>query len=174
MRRRRPKRRALAAAQAQVAAADAERAAANELLQKLASLNERLSDGERMIAELEAEHTRDLAELESILAAAGLDAPPQVTEVEAAQAAAERAAQLATLAGTLEQLGHRAAVARDGMLEADSEIMALGSVSYDEEAQQKAVRSARCGAARRCRDKADRHRAACEAGLRGDAARGRA
>jgi exonuclease SbcC len=130
---------ALAAAQAQVATADAERAAANELMQKLASLNERLSDGERMIAELEAEHTRELAELDSILAAAGLHAPPQPTEVEAAQAAAERGAQLATLVGTLEQLGHRAAVARDGMLEADSEIMALGPVSYDEEAHQKAV-----------------------------------
>ncbi|MDF3042934.1 MAG: hypothetical protein K0Q71_5640, partial [Thermomicrobiales bacterium] len=130
---------ALAAAQAQVATADAERAAANELMQKLASLNERLSDGERMIAELEAEHTRELAELDSILAAAGLHAPPHPTEVEAAQAAAERGAQLATLVGTLEQLGHRAAVARDGMLEADSEIMALGPVSYDEEAHQKAV-----------------------------------
>ena len=89
MRRRQPKRRPCSGP-GPVATADAERAAANELMQKLASLNERLSDGERMIAELEVEHTRELAELESILAAAGLHAPPQPTEVEAAQAAAER------------------------------------------------------------------------------------
>lgn len=119
---------------ARVAAAERERAVAAELMQNIASLDVRLADGDNMIAELETEHAHDLADLRSALDVLQRHEAPGVAEIEAAQAAAERAATMAALSGALDQIGQRAAASRDGMVEAESEVAALGTVAYDPEA----------------------------------------
>ena len=139
-----------AEARARLATAEADRAAAVALVQKVASLDERLADGDRMIGDLESEHARDLSDLRSMLKTLALQAPPCATEIEAAHAAAERAARLAALGGALEQIGQRAAASRDGMLEAERETVALGVVAYDPDAHgdtQRQLESARHAAA---------------------------
>jgi exonuclease SbcC len=127
-----------------------ERAEAADVVQKIASLTERLADGDRMIADVETEHARDLAELRSALNTLQRQEPPCVADIEAAQIAADRAATMAALSGALEQIGQRAAASRDGMLEAEGEVAALGAVAYDPEAHaetQRQLESARHAAA---------------------------
>ncbi len=126
-------------ARANVGSAESERSSASDALQKIGSLQERLADGERMISELEAEHSRNRADLAVTLTVAGMDTPPCQPEIEAAQTALERATQLAAVAGTLDQLGQRAAVARDGMIEADADVLTLGTVTYDAGAHRSAL-----------------------------------
>jgi exonuclease SbcC len=134
----------------QVAASERERAAAAALVQDVASLDVRLADGDGMIADLETEHARDLADLRSALDALQRNEPPCAEEIDAARAAAERAATLAALSGALEQIGQRAAASQDGMYEAESEVTALGEVAYDPEAHgemQRQLEAARHAAA---------------------------
>ncbi|MGH2613884.1 MAG: AAA family ATPase [Thermomicrobiales bacterium] len=128
-------------ARAQVATAELARSGVANDVQTDSVLQERLADGERMIAEVEAEQARHRAELFETLAAAGLDSPPGLPDVEAARIAMERATELAPLAGTLEQLGQRAAAARDVVTETDREIGTLGTVCYDAAAHQEAQRA---------------------------------
>jgi exonuclease SbcC len=123
-----------AESRAQVAVAERERGVASDLVQKVASLDDRLADGDRMIAEATAEHEQDRAALALVLETLGRDGPPRAEEIAAAQASAERAARMAALSGAVEQIGQRAAADRNAIGEAEREAAALGAVEYDAEA----------------------------------------
>jgi exonuclease SbcC len=123
----------------QIAAEEAARTAAVELERNVAALRGRLADGERLIGEQETELGRDRDDLEELLAAVGRDSPPEPDDVAAARLLADQAGRVAALAGTIDQLRHRATVAAEGMREAEQAIADLGEVAYDPEAHQAAA-----------------------------------
>lgn len=125
----------------EIVAAESARAAAVDLASQVASLRGRLADGERMIAELEADHERDCAALADLLVAVEHSAPPRGEDVEAARQLADQAARIAALAGTLDQLRHRSVAASEGMLNAEQAIADLGEVEYNPDDHQAAVRA---------------------------------
>ncbi len=122
---------AVAEARQRLESVEADRAAAARRAQQIATLAERLADGDARIGDLEAEHGRDLEQLRSALNALSRQESPSAEEIEAAQEAAERAAQLAEVGGAIEQIGQRAAASREGLLETEREAAALGDVAYD-------------------------------------------
>jgi exonuclease SbcC len=128
-----------AAARDRVGTCDAAVKRANDCLKEVETLGHRLHDGAERIAELESELAREAADLESTLAAAQLVAVPEPLDVQQAADYAERAALLASLAGTIEQLAERAREARDVIQTADQEIAELGVVAYDAAAHRAAA-----------------------------------
>ena len=126
-------------ARKRVDAAELSRARAMELVQKVATLDERLGDGNRMIEGLELDHAQGREALRSALSAAALAEPPRAEDLVRAKIEAEQAHRMHALTGTLDQLGLRATAAQDGTRETRLAIEEMGEVLYERAAHVEAT-----------------------------------
>ena len=122
------------AASMQVNEAERAEAEARKRQDELISLEARLSEGRKKIAEADAEHDRAQSEVQQALDAASASGVPTEDEIETARNVAEGTERIVALLSHLKQLGEQAVGARQEIADSAAAIDELGPVTYEPEA----------------------------------------